>query len=439
MGKKKQNVLINDLDIDDNLLTDDDKQSIKQHSNSNSLRSRQGKKKKKLNNKVISDENLINISDFDTSSSISDSDHLNNDQNKTDSLINNNEFNLLDNYLNKTENSDSDNDFKYNLDLNLKKKKRIFLSNDRTDFLNFILSEQQKIKKNTTFNSLFTSYTTNQFKSNNFKLTPLNHKSNNHLNTDEDFEEDDDDINSEFNLLLNSNHNNNNNSLNDLNSEFADDEDDGLNYLDYLNSRSTNRRFKHFYNYFKNLFHFRTHVKSSNLLFNNNINLKTNLNQYNLPTSSQFNLSDNELDDLNLDNNFLNFKQNTSSYSFLNKFRLSLSNFIYYFLNLINLRQNNQNNYSHKLFKQSTLDERVDLLKNDTNASSDDFNKDDYKDDGWYDGEKEMNSNLLKNNKPKLLLQQKETMFSIMFQVFIPFLVAGLFLINFIISFELFS
>ena len=84
---------------------------------------------------------------------------------------------------------------------------------------------------------------------------------------------------------------------------------------------------------------------------------------------------------------------------------------------------NNLNIKYHSSFKNQNINqtaERFNLLNsNETNLSSDDFKEDD---DGWYDGNKEINVRLLKSSKYK---PEQESSFFIMVQVFIPFLIAG--------------
>ena len=431
MGRKKlnQNVLINDLEIDDNLLlTDDENKPVKQSTN---LRSRQGKKKKKSSNKVMKDANLINISDFDTSStdlsdqmdnSINDNVDLKSNDNNSESLVN---------YLNdKKEDSETD-DFKRNLDLNLKKKKRIFLSNDRTDFLNFILSEQQKLKKSSPFSSLINSskyYNENS----NFRLTNLNSSltKDTKLNSNHQYSDlDDEDVTSEFNLLLNHNKNRNHQEHSDTAAEFADDEDDGLNYLDYLNHNSTKRKLKRLYFSFFNLFKFRTHVKSNNNLHQyllsrinqkpqTDLKTKNSIKDQNLIVNNNFvnnSNNDNEsLDDLYFESNFVN---NSYQTSFLGRLRISFLNLTYY-LNFNNKRQNNKNKYFNKL---STA-ERIELLSETTNDQ--DLIEDEELDDGWNQvgrNQKQIHVRLVKSQQHV----QHESILFIMLQVFIPFLIAG--------------
>lgn len=407
MGRKRnnQNLLINDLEIDENLLTDDENQPAEKLN----LRSRQGKKKKKatINNKVMKDANLIDISDFETASSTLSDQFDETSSNNDDNDKNSKEFNLLADFVNKNRDSETD-DFKRNLDLNLKKKKRIFLSNDRTDFLNFILSEQQKIKKSSPFD-LFLNSTNSKCNNshNNFRLTNLassNQKSNHNLTnpTINHHYSDDEDVNSEFNLLLNHEPNS------DTAGELADDEDDGLNYLDYLNHNSTKRKFKRLYSSFLNLFTFRPHAKQSNNLNDyllNRINQKpqTDLKVSPNLVNHSHNLTD-DLDDLYLETNFVH-----NQTSFLGKLRDSFLN-LTYFLNS-NKRQSNKINY----FKNKRRSERIELL---SESNSD---KDDLLEDGWFDGQKHVNVRLLKN---KLQIQH-ESVFFIMVQVFIPFLFSG--------------
>lgn len=444
MGRKKsqnQNLLINDLEIDENLLTDDESRpAVKQAA---SLRSRPGKKKKKQSaNKVMNDANLINISDFESASStLSDPDELadrldRSDASKPDSACDSNEFNLLGEFLNQERDDGSDltNDFKRNLDLNLKKKKRTFLSSDRTDFLNFILSEQQKIKKNSSFNSFLNSSKCNAdaFKLNSLTASRANRREaagerpSRHI--DHQAYSDDEDANSEFNLLLNHERASSDTTAGEL----ADDEDDGLNYLDYLNHNSTKRRFRRL---FASLFAFlrfdRTPARPNNL----NSYLLSRLNQRPhtaeaaadsnrlRPSTNELRpsepLSEDELDDLDFETSFSAAHSPTS---LLGKLRASILNLTHY-LNPLTKRQSNKSNYfdNHKL----SAAECVDLL-GATAASS---TKDDelFGEDGWFDHHgklqqnKQVNVRLLKSKSHV----QPESMFYIMVQVFIPFLIAG--------------
>ena len=451
MGRKKsqyQNLLINDLEIDQHLLTDDESQPVKQ--TAASLRSRQGKKKKKQSaNKVMNDANLINISDFETASStLSDPDeaadllvdslvdplvdpladpldrreHSDHDRTSSDS----NEFNLLGEFLGnqkRADGSDLTEDFRRNLDLNLKKKKRIFLSSDRTDFLNFILSEQQKIKKNSSFSSFLNSSKCN----NTFKLNSLVDRPANRPEAepsaryhDHQAYSDDEDANSEFNLLPT----NGRASSDSTAGELADDEDDGLNYLDYLNHNSTKRRFRRLFGY---LFGFLRPGRARP----NNLNsyLLSRLDQQ--PHTARFGrrpdelrpadhlTDDDELDDLDFETSF---SARNSSTSLLGQLRDSILN-LTHFLNLTYKRQSNKINYfdNHKL----SPAECVDLLGATTAASTKDGEL--FGEDGWFDHHgkahqsKQINVRLLKSKSPV----QSESMFYIMVQVFIPFLIAG--------------
>lgn len=432
MGRKKgqyQNLLINDLEIDENLLTDDERQPAKQAA---SLRSRPGKKKKKqAANKVMNDANLINISDFESASSTpSDPDELADPLDDASKSADSNEFNLLGEFLNREHDDASDltNDFKRNLDLNLKKKKRTFLSSDRTDFLNFILSEQQKIKKNASFNSFLDSPKCNTFKLNSLAGPRANrreaagHRPSRHR--DPQAYSDEEDANSELNLLLNHEPASSDTTAGEL----ADDEDDGLNYLDYLNQNPTKRRFRRL---FASLFAFlrfdRPPARPNNL----NSYLLSRLNQR--PHTAEAadsprlrpdelrpsdHLTEDELDDLEFETSF-----SASPTSLLGKLRDSILNLTHY-LNPLTKRQSNKSNYfdtNHKL----SAAECVDLL-GATAASS---TKDDelFDEDGWYDHHgklqqsKPVNVRLLKSKTHV----QPESMFYIMVQVFIPFLIAG--------------
>ena len=414
MGRKKlnQNVLINDLEIDENLLTDDENVPvIKQSAN---LRSRQGKKKAKKSTasttvaqatsqtKVMKDANLINISDFDSASSdLSDleSDANNELTKKADDATSANEFNLLGDFLTSKKRDDADDEdsetdeFKRNLDLNLKKKKRIFLSSDRTDFLNFILSEQQKINHNSTsFDLASPNQSSNSTKCNTFKLTQLTKPNDNYSDVD-----DEEDVNSEFNLLLKRNE-----FTPDTAAEFADDEDDGLTY--YFTHNSTKRRLRRFYNYLSSMFKFRPHVETNKL--NNYLLNRTNQKPFTSQTSPNEPHSGDELEDLYFDTNqFAAFNSRTS---FFRRMSDSFFNLTHY-LNS-NKRQSNKNS-NYFMNKHSKTAEHVELLSD----------KDGLDQDGWYDGGHEVNVRFAKNQ----LHLQPESMIFIMVQVFIPFLIAG--------------
>lgn len=442
MGRKKnqnQNLLINDLEIDEHLLTDDENQPAKA-----SLRSRAGKKKKKQSaNKVMNDANLINISDFETASStLSDSDELAEPPDRGEppsdrrpAATDSNEFNLLGEFLNREPANDSDltDDFRRNLDLNLKKKKRIFLSSDRTDFLNFILSEQQKIKKNSSFSSFLNSSSkcnTNTFKLNSLAGSPANRREAERaasLHSDHQAYSDDEDANSEFNLLPT-----NERASSDTAGELADDEDDGLNYLDYFNHNSTKRRFRRLFGYLFGLFGFdRAPSRPNNL----NSYLLNRLDQRPYTAASADSgrprpndelrpsdhlTDDDELDDLDFETSF----SARNSPSLLAKLRDSVSNLTHY-LNLSNKRQSNKINYFYKNNHKLSPAECVDLLGASATVST--KNDELFGEDGWFDHHgklkqsNQINVRLLKSKSHV----QPESMFFIMVQVFIPFLIAG--------------